>query len=168
MAYRSWTHVALATGTLREAEEFYAALFGMQVAFRETETADGWRTLRGGSWAEARAAGIEPGLVQLRRDSVVLALEAADPGPGAGDGHARAREQDSALSHIGMAVDTADLAALRGRAPGLGCVVVTARDGLLIIDDPYGIRWEVSTASGLTSTGDRTGRWLDLPAAGRA
>jgi catechol 2,3-dioxygenase-like lactoylglutathione lyase family enzyme len=166
MAYGSWTHVALATGTLREAERFYAVLFGMEVAFRETETADGWYTLRGGGWAEARAAGIEPGLVQLRRDGIVLALEAADPKPGAEDGP-RAGEKASALSHIGIAVGAADLAALRSRAPKLGCAIVTARDDLLIIDDPYGIRWEVSTASELISTGDRAGRWLDLPAENR-
>ena len=45
---------------------------------------------------------------------------------------------------------------------------MTARDTLLIIDDPYGIRWEVSTASELISTGDRTGWWLDLASANPA
>jgi catechol 2,3-dioxygenase-like lactoylglutathione lyase family enzyme len=163
MAYRSWTNIALATGTLRDAEEFYAALFGMEVAFRETETADGWRTLRGGGWAAAQAAGLEPGLVQLRRDGVVLALEAAAPKPAAEDGRPRTREDGSALSHIGIAVDPADLAALRGRAPDLGCTIVTSRDSLLVIDDPYGVRWEVTTAKELSSTGDRSGRWLDPP-----
>jgi hypothetical protein len=103
----------------------------------------------------------------LRRDGIVLALEAAGPKPGAED-HPAAREKDSALSHIGIAVDAADLAALRSRAPELGCSIVTARDTLLIIDDPYGIRWEVSTASELISTGDRTGWWLDLASANPA
>ena len=103
----------------------------------------------------------------MRRDGIVLALEAAGPKPGAED-HPAAREKDSALSHIGIAVDAADLAALRSRAPELGCSIVTARDTLLIIEDPYGIRWEVSTASELISTGDRTGWWLDLASANPA
>ena len=154
MAYRCWTHVALAAGQLREAEEFYLSLLGLTVTFREAETADGWRTLRGGGWDAAAAAGIEPGLSSLRRDGIVLALEAADAQPG-GDGM---------LSHLGLAVDDADLAELRQRATELGCRIVTDRDSLLVLDDIYGVRWEVSTSAELTSTGARTGRWLDLPA----
>jgi catechol 2,3-dioxygenase-like lactoylglutathione lyase family enzyme len=154
MAYHCWTHVALAVGQLRQAEEFYARLFGLAVRFRETETADGWRTLRGGAgWDSARAAGIEPQLSSLRRDGVVLALEATEGEP-----------NDSRLSHIGIAVDEPDLDELRLRARELGCRIVTDRDGLLILDDAYRVRWEVSTITELASTGDRTGRWLDLPA----
>ena len=99
MAYHCWTHAALAVGQLRQAEEFYTRLFGLAVTFRETETADGWRTLRGGaSWDSARAAGIEPQMSSLRRDGITLALEATED------------ERDgSRLSHLGIAVDEPDL-----------------------------------------------------------
>lgn len=153
MTYRCWTHVALTVARLREAEEFYVSLLGLTVAFREVETPDGWRTLRGGGWDAAAAAGIEPGLSSLRRDGIVLALEGADGEP-SGSGM---------LSHIGLAVDEGDLAELRKRAGDLGCRVVTDRAGLLVLDDIYGVRWEVATSAELTSTGTRTGRWLDLP-----
>ncbi len=107
MAYRCWTHVALAVGQLQQAEEFYARLFGLAVTFRETETADGWRTLRGGAgWDSAHAAGIEPQLSSLRRNGVVLALEATEDG-----------RNGSRLSHLGIAVDEPDLDELRC-APG--------------------------------------------------
>jgi catechol 2,3-dioxygenase-like lactoylglutathione lyase family enzyme len=154
MAYRRWSHVALAVSQLRQAEEFYARLFGLTVAFREAEAPDGWRTLPDGTgWDEARAAGIEPGLSSLQRDDVVLALEATDD------------ERDgSRLSHIGITADAADLAELRLRATELGCRIVTDRQNLLVIDDPYSVRWEVGISAELTSTGARTGRWFDLPA----
>ena len=35
MSYSRWTHIALATRTLREAEELYAALFGMEMVFTQ-------------------------------------------------------------------------------------------------------------------------------------
>jgi len=152
MAYRCWTHVALAVGQLQQAEEFYARLFGLAVTFRETETADGWQTLRGGAgWDSAHAAGIEPQLSSLRRNGVVLALEATEDG-----------RNGSRLSHLGIAVDEPDLDELRLRARELGCRIVTDRDDLLILDDAYGVRWEVSTTAELASTGTRTGRWLDV------
>jgi catechol 2,3-dioxygenase-like lactoylglutathione lyase family enzyme len=154
MAYRCWTHVALAVGQLRQAEEFYARLFGLAVAFREAKTADGWRTLRGGTgWDSAHAAEIEPQLSSLRRDGVGLALEATADERGG-----------SRLSHIGIVADEPDLDELRLRARELGCRIVADREGLLILDDAYGVRWEVSTTAELASTGDRTGRWLDVPA----
>jgi catechol 2,3-dioxygenase-like lactoylglutathione lyase family enzyme len=154
MVYRCWTHVALAVGRLREAEEFYARLFGMTVAFREARADDGWRTLPAGAgWDSARAAGIEPQLSSLRRDGVVIALEAIED-----------EREGNRLSHIGMAIDAADLSDLRPRARNFGCAIVTDRDDLLVFDDPYGVRWEVSITAELTSTGARTGRWIDIPA----
>ncbi|HEY5986400.1 MAG TPA: VOC family protein [Streptosporangiaceae bacterium] len=156
MAYRGWSHVALAVGALQQAEEFYVRLFGLTVAFREAEAADGWRTLPShAGWNEARAAGIEPALSSLRRDDIVLALEATeDPRDG------------GRLSHIGITADGRDLDELRQRASELGCHIVADRADLLVLDDAYGVRWEVTINAELTSTGARTGRWFDIPGAG--
>jgi catechol 2,3-dioxygenase-like lactoylglutathione lyase family enzyme len=154
VAYQCWTHVALTVGDLKQAEEFYSSLFGLTVAFREAEAADGWRTFpEEATWETARVAGIEPQLSQLRRDGVVLALEAAADG--------KLREAGK-LSHIGIAVDELELAELRQRAQELGCHLVTNREGLIVFDDIYGVRWEVGTSTELTSNGARTGRWFDL------
>jgi catechol 2,3-dioxygenase-like lactoylglutathione lyase family enzyme len=153
LTYHGWTHVALAVGQLRQAEEFYGRLFGLAVAFREAETADGWRTLRGGlGWDSFHAAGIEPQLSSLSRDGITLALEAA------GD-----ERRGGRLSHLGIVVDQPDLDEVRRHAVGLGCRIITDRDHLLVLDDTYGVRWEVSTTGELASTGARTGRWLDVP-----
>jgi catechol 2,3-dioxygenase-like lactoylglutathione lyase family enzyme len=76
MQYRSVTHVALRVADLRQAEDFYMALFDLQVAFREAEVADGWRTLpEGAGWQDAQAAGISLDL---------SVLHPRCPAPGAG------------------------------------------------------------------------------------
>lgn len=153
MQYRSVTHVALRVPDLRQVEEFYTALFGLQVAFREANVADGWRTLpEGAGWQDAQAAGISLDLSVLHRDALGLALERAEEGFVAG----------GRLSHVGLEITDVELQRLRQAAPGLGCRVVLDRQGLLLLDDPYGVRWELTTAYELRSTGAATGRWLDV------
>jgi catechol 2,3-dioxygenase-like lactoylglutathione lyase family enzyme len=155
MTYHAFTHIALMVSPLRQAEEFYQTLFGLEVAFREAETADGWYTLPEESgWDDAEAAGISLGLCSLHRDAFTLALE---EGPGAAGGR---------LSHVGVQVDAQDLEHLRILAPSRGCQVVQDRPDLLIFDDLYGVRWEMTTNSyedprGL-STAARNGRWLNI------
>jgi catechol 2,3-dioxygenase-like lactoylglutathione lyase family enzyme len=151
------SHVALMVADLPDAEAYYTALFGLTVAFREVECEDGWRTLRPGSgWPEAIAAGYAPGLTVLHGGGLTLALEAGPTGPG------------GALSHIGLAVETAQLETLRGRLDALCASVVEQRTDLLVFADRFGVRWEVGVAplppAAEQSTGARRGRWLDLPA----
>jgi hypothetical protein len=58
VSLRSFTHVALRVERLREAEAFYRELVALEVAFREAETAKGWRTLPArAAWEDAEAAG---------------------------------------------------------------------------------------------------------------
>jgi len=151
--YRSVTHIALNVSPLEKAEEFYRELFRMEVAFREAETPAGWGTLPDDAgWAEARAAGIELGLSALRRDAFALALEAQ---AGAGN----------RLSHIGLEVDSGEMDALRRRARELNCRLMLDRADLIVFQDPYGVQWELTTSTALQSSGDRTGRWLDVKGA---
>jgi catechol 2,3-dioxygenase-like lactoylglutathione lyase family enzyme len=153
MDYRSVTHLALRVADLRQAEEFYAALFGLQVAFREAEVADGWRTLpEGAGWQDAQAAGISLDLSVLARDALCLALERAEEGFVAG----------ARLAHVGLEITDVEMQRLLQAAPGLGCQVVQQRRGLLVLEDPYGVRWELTTAYTLRNPGVATGRWLDL------
>ena len=153
MAYRCWTHVALAVGPLPEAEEFYARLFGMAVAFREAEVTDGWRTLREGGR-------MGPGAERRDRSWAVP----APPGRGRpcpGDSRHRARRPRALPRRDRHGRTGTRRTAGQGRGPD--CHIVTDRDGLLVFDDPYGVRWEATTATALASTAARTGRWLDLP-----
>ncbi len=155
MAYHAFTHVALVVSPLRQAEEFYRALFALDVAFRETQVAGTWYTLPADAgWEEAEAADIYVGLCVLYRGAFTLALEDGSCGAG------------GRLSHLGVQVDAQDLERLRALAPTLGCRVIRDGHDLLIFDDPYEVRWELTTASyedpGRLSTGARTGRWLRM------
>jgi catechol 2,3-dioxygenase-like lactoylglutathione lyase family enzyme len=141
---------------LREAEVFYRELFALEVAFREAETPDGWFTLRASAdWDAAEAAGIDLGLVMLYRDGLRLALEVAD-----------AIEESGRLSHVGVFVDGDEFARIRVASERLGCEIVDDNPRALIIDDPFGIRWELNSFPyddpPSLSTGARAGRWFNL------
>ena len=156
MSLHSFTHVALRVKRLREAEAYYRTLFALEVAWREAETPDGWGTLpESADWDDAERAGIQLGIVMLHRDGFRLALEAADEVSGAGH-----------LSHLGVFVDEQELRRVRETAASSGCTVVVDREQALIIDDRFGVRWELNTFAyddpPSMSTGARTGRWLNV------
>ncbi len=156
MTLHSYTHVALRVQRLRDAETFYRRLFALEVAFREAPTQDGWDTLPGwADWDDAERAGHELGLVMLHRDEFRLALEAAE-----------SVATDGQLSHLGVYVDDQELRRLREAAASAGCEIVVDRERALVIDDPFGIRWELNTFPyddpPSLSTGARLGRWLDV------
>ena len=156
MALHGFTHLALRVQRLREAEAFYRELFALDVAFREAETPEGWLTLQpSADWDAAEAAGIDLGLVMLYRDGLRLALEVADVTP-----------QSGRLSHVGVFVDGDEFERIRAVSERLGCEIVGDDPRALVIDDPFGIRWELNSFPyddpPSLSTGARAGRWLDL------
>jgi catechol 2,3-dioxygenase-like lactoylglutathione lyase family enzyme len=156
VAYRSVTHVAIRVRGLREAERYYGRLFGLEVAFREAETVDGWRTLpEDAGWEDAEAAGISLSMCVLTRDAFRLALE-EDPKV----------ESHGVLDHVGLLVEPKDLEALRARAGELDAMIALERETLLILHDRYGVRWEITTRvredPRAESSGATRGLWLDL------
>jgi catechol 2,3-dioxygenase-like lactoylglutathione lyase family enzyme len=157
VSLRSFTHIALRVERLREAEEFYSELFALEVAFREAETPEGWQTLpTRAAWEDAQAAGVELNLVMLYCDGFRLALEGVDRVSPLGQ-----------LSHVGVYADESDLERLHARAEGAGCrIVAFDRARSLVIDDLFGVRWELNTFAyddpPSLSTGARTGLWLDV------
>jgi catechol 2,3-dioxygenase-like lactoylglutathione lyase family enzyme len=158
MSLHSYTHVALRVERLREAEAFYRGLFALEVAFREAETPEGWRTLPpSADWEDAERAGINLGLVMLYRDGFRLALEAVE-----------SVADDGRLSHVGVFASEDELDRLRVAAPAAGCQIANDHPQSLILDDPLGVRWELNTFPyddpPNLSTGTRTGRWLETEA----
>src|SRR5262245_2327157 len=156
MALHGFTHVALRVQRLREAEPFYCELFALEVAFREAETPEGWLTLRASAGSDAaEAAGIDVGLVMPYRDGLRLALEAVG-----------AVAENGRLSHLGVFVDGDEFPRIRAASERLGCEIVDDNPRALVIDDPFGIRWELNSFPyddpPSLSTGARAGRWLDL------
>jgi catechol 2,3-dioxygenase-like lactoylglutathione lyase family enzyme len=155
MPYHAVTHIALIVSPLRQAEEFYRTLFALEVAFREAETDAGWYTLPfDADWDDAEACGIALGLCSLHRDAFTLSLE---EGRGTGGGR---------LSHLGVQMDAEDLAHLRTVAVAMRCQIVQDGPTILVFDDPYDVRWEMTTSSyedpRRLSTGARMGRWLTI------
>jgi hypothetical protein len=69
--------VAIRVTGLRQAERYYRTIFGLQVAFREAEVADGWTLPVGAEWEDAEAAIIPLSMCFLARDGFRLALEEA-------------------------------------------------------------------------------------------
>ena len=67
---------------------------------------------------------------------------------------------------MGLLVETEDLEGLRARAEELGAMIALERDTLLIVDDRYGVRWEITTIvredPRSESSGAARGLWLDL------
>ena len=156
MNLHSFTHVALRVERLREAEAFYCDLFALEVAWREAETARGWSTLaESAGWDDAERSGIDLGIVMLYRDGIRVALEKA-----------KSVAADGQLSHVGIFVDDEELGRLRETAARAGCDVVLDRDRALVLDDPFGVRWELNSFMyddpPSMSTGARTGSWLEI------
>jgi catechol 2,3-dioxygenase-like lactoylglutathione lyase family enzyme len=69
-------HISLFVPNLREAEVYYQSLFQMELVGREAELDDGqWYTLPvGKGWEDAEAAGIELGMIALRKGNIALAF----------------------------------------------------------------------------------------------
>lgn len=157
MSLHGYSHVALRVERLREAEAFYCGLFGLDVAWREAETADGWRTLpEDAGWDDAEAAGIGLGIVMLYRDGLRLALEAVE-----------SVTDEGRLSHLGVHADEDALLRISQAAATSHCEIVVDSERALIFDDPFGVRWELNSFPydnpRAMSTGARTGNWLQLP-----
>ena len=72
----SISHIALFVLNLQEAESFYQNIFDMELVGREVEKEGGlWYTLPfDKGWEDAKAAGINLGMVALRKGEFVLAL----------------------------------------------------------------------------------------------
>ncbi len=148
-------HVALMISDLRAAEDYYRAIFGMNVLFREAAMepggphAEAWATLPPGSgWEEAEAAGISIGMVALQCDDVVLALLAAE-------------STGEQIYTIGFTMNNEEMEGLRSRLP-VETVIESEAEGWLAFVDRFGMRWQISTSAGFSSTGESRGRWLDL------
>ncbi|MDE1822656.1 MAG: hypothetical protein KGI98_17605, partial [Euryarchaeota archaeon] len=112
----------------------------------------------GKGWEEATRSGARIGLSVLAREGLVLALEEKErviPG--------------ERLQHIGLEGDEGELQRLEGLVWGLGGQVVTRGAGLLVFDDAYGVKWEITSHHALEpadrSSGARAGKWFRSPVA---
>jgi len=136
---------------LRSAEHYYQSVFDMELIGREAELADGlWYTLPfDKGWDEAEAAGIELGMLLLRKDKFVLALFRGDASPGQ-------------VYAIGLTMPKDEIVRVRARLPQEAQVSEDAPD-YLEFRDPYQIIWQITLpGSEARTAGDFANRWLKL------
>ena len=76
----SFRHLALVVPDLQTAEQYYQSVFDMELIGREAELDDGlWYSLPfDKGWDEAKAAGMDLGMLALQKDHFVLALTKGD------------------------------------------------------------------------------------------
>jgi catechol 2,3-dioxygenase-like lactoylglutathione lyase family enzyme len=144
-------HIALVVPDLREAEEYYQSLYQMELIGREAELDDGkWYTLPAGkSWKDAEAAGIELGMLALRKGDIVLAFF---PGP----------HPSGQVFAIGLALPQAQVAEVKKRLPPDAEVLLDESEQFNF-RDRYGIMWQlVPPGDEFLMNGDSAGQWLEL------
>jgi catechol 2,3-dioxygenase-like lactoylglutathione lyase family enzyme len=144
-------HVALIVPDLRAAEHYYQSIFAMELVGREAELADGqWYTLPfDKGWDEAEAAGIELGMLFLRKDDFGLGLFRGDGSAGQ-------------IYLIGLKMPMDEIASVRARLPQGTQVSKDASDSLEF-RDPYQITWQiVLPGSKFRTAGVFANRWLKL------
>jgi catechol 2,3-dioxygenase-like lactoylglutathione lyase family enzyme len=156
MHIASVTHVAFRVPDLQAAESFYCNLFGLDIAWREVDTADGSRTVPdGATWDDMTRAGVQPDIIMLYREGFVIALEPADT-----------LQPHGVLSHLGILVDQNTLQKLHTKALELNCQIIFARERTIMFDDPFGVRWEPTVTPYINprqfSSGAQEGAWLQL------
>ncbi|MBI3738694.1 MAG: hypothetical protein HY258_06580 [Chloroflexi bacterium] len=145
----SLRHIAVFVPNLRSAEHYYQSVFDIELIGREAELSDGlWYTLPfDNGWDEAEAAGIELGMLALRKDEFVLALFRGDAPPGQ-------------VYVIGLKMPMDEIARVRARLPEEAQVSEDAPD-YLEFRDPYQITWQISVPGvDFRTAGDFANRWL--------
>lgn len=148
----SFRHVALVVPDLRAAEEYYQSVFNMELIGREAELDGGlWYTLPfDKGWDEAQAAGIELGMLALRKDQFVLALFKGDAPSGQ-------------VAVIGLKMPMEEIVRVRDRLPRDAQVSDRAPTNYLEFRDPYQIVWQISLPeSEFRTSGHSANRWLRL------
>jgi len=142
--------IALFVSDLREAEAYYKNIFDMQLIGREAQGRDDtWYTLPfDKDWSDADAAGIEIGMLALRKGDFVLALFT---------GELPAKQ----VYAIGLKMSTHAIADVRGRLPETTAVMTDQPDRLEFFDR-YQIYWQLSETAEFRTAGDFAGRWLDV------
>src|SRR5579884_758064 len=136
MSFTRIDHIALSVESLRQAENFYTCLFGLEVLCREAPN-EGWSALPVDTgWDEAEAAGIPLQCSLLGCEGFRLALCRGVPE------HA----SQGRLNHICLCADAAEVCRLPEQAEELGCLIKVETPAHLIFEDPYGVCWEVTVS----------------------
>jgi hypothetical protein len=122
----------------------------MELIGREAQLADGlWHTLPlGKGWEDTDAAGIELGMLALRKGEFVLALFSGEAPLGQ-------------VFAIGLTMSVHEIGGVRARLPR-DAEVSDAGPDRFEFRDPYQIIWQLSSESDFRTAGDFANRWIQL------
>jgi catechol 2,3-dioxygenase-like lactoylglutathione lyase family enzyme len=144
-------HIALRSANLQEAEEYYQNLFDMELIGREAVLEDGfWYTLPSDKgWKDALEAGVELGMVALRKGDIVLALF-----PGL--------ESSGQVFAIGLTMTLEQVKGVKSRLSP-GTEIILDHPEQFNFRDRFGISWQiVPPGKDFLMNGDVSGRWLEV------
>jgi catechol 2,3-dioxygenase-like lactoylglutathione lyase family enzyme len=147
----SLRHIALIIPDLQDAERYYRTVFDMEFIRREAELPDGlcYTLPFDKGWDEVKAAGIELGMLALRKDKFVLALFRGDKATGQ-------------VFVIGIQMPTEEIARVRAHLPN-GVQIDGGSPDSLEFRDSYQITWQISTPGDkFRTSGDWANQWLKL------
>jgi len=144
--------LAIYVPDLKQAEQYYGQLFDMEVITREAEKGNGlWYALpKDKGWDEVEKAGMELGMLAMRRDDFVLAMFPCEPIPGQ-------------LFTVGLSMAGPELDKIAERVPEDDILEYCESD-ILEFKDKFGYPWQLyATPYRFKSAGEFAGRWLELP-----
>lgn len=130
-------HIAVTVESLRQAENLYHRLFGLNVLFREGRSGAVWSQWPAEwGWDRAKETDTQLECSCLEREGfrVMLLLRRSD------------QEQQGRIDYVCLRLKAEEAESLRLRAGDLGCRVDESPSGGWIIEDPYGVRWRLTLA----------------------
>jgi hypothetical protein len=144
-------HIALFVPDLWVGERYYQSVFEMELIGREALLQDGlgYTLPFDKGWDDAKASGIDLGMLALRKEEFVLALFKGDALQGQ-------------VYSVGLSMPLEEIARVRGRLPEDSEVHQDEAESL-IFRDPYLITWQLSVPGNeFRTAGDFANRWLRL------
>jgi catechol 2,3-dioxygenase-like lactoylglutathione lyase family enzyme len=135
MSIRGLHHLVVLVDDVPDGESFYQDLFDMDVLFREGGLDGEPGTVPEDiGWEEAVSNGVTPYMSFLGRDEFYLAVATADR-------EATGRRVD----HVALAVDDDAFEEISDSAEQLGCPVEQNAPHHRIIQDQFGMEWELNS-----------------------
>jgi catechol 2,3-dioxygenase-like lactoylglutathione lyase family enzyme len=129
MGFQGIDYICLCVESLRQAENFYTRLFGLQVLCREAQEAGAGNPPQ----KEAETTASQSSLLGCAGFRLALCRRIEEfTGPGRVD-------------HICLRADMPEIARLRRQAEEMGCLLLNDGADTLSFVDLYGVRWKVAT-----------------------
>jgi catechol 2,3-dioxygenase-like lactoylglutathione lyase family enzyme len=135
-------HIALTVESLRQAENFYTRLFGLQVLYREGSTGDGWRQCPSDwVWEQALQSELSPERTCLGCDELrlMLLLKSSEYTP------------EGRIDYVCLRLKPEEACQLVQKAKQMGCEIEKTSTDTAILD-PYGVRWRLRNAPDCADT----------------